>query len=462
MKILKQTGASTILTAVALLSACSLSGLVDVDNPQVGTEIDHKYLDTKDGALSMLYSTLGSLQAGVTKASFEVGTLTDELTSKPYTVGNDYNYSSGLRQNSDARLNMQLHGILQKGLIFDAYNDLQSARIKATHARHFLRRRTDNSLDYAVSASYSYEGYAIMMIAENVCSGVPLSEVPYGQKAIYGKSISTESLLEIAISKFDSALAIEHDSIRFKTLAKIGKGRALMSLGSYAAAYEAVTDVDVAESYTLHYTDATSPGSAPKYFWTTPSLSGNRGHHIVNLEGLNGLTWYVNPLLRDPRLPITIDSLRDGIVWKYSYPLYTQQRKFLNGTVTFKLASYIDKKMIEAEHLLSQNDANWIDAINSARRTVGLADTLSPIQMSDKVDLLFRERAFWFYGNAVRLSDMRRLVRQYGRDVNTVYPTGFYNKSEDTYSYGDAVVFVPSVGEFTENYEYTGCINREP
>lgn len=462
MTIIKKLSVLACLIMGTMLHGCGLDKLVDVDNPQIGSEIDHKYLETKDGSLAMLYSSLGSLQSGVSKASFEVGTLTDELTSKPYTVGTDY-YYSGSRTNADSRVNIALKRVLQKGLVFDAYNDLQTARIKASHARNFLKGRSDSSVQYAISASYSYEGYAILILAENVCSGIPMSEIPYGQKAVYGKALSTEKLLDIAISKFDSALAIDHDSSRFTVLAKTGKGRALMSLGRYAEANNAVAGIGESESYTLHYSDVAGPSSSSKPFWTSAAVrSRNQGHHIVSLEGINGLTWYTDPLLRDPRLPITIDSVRDEFGWKFSYPIYAQQRKFMSGTVIFKLASYIDSKMIEAEYLLSQNNPDWINPINIARRTVGLADTISPVKLEDKVNLLFRERAFWFYGHAVRLSDFRRLVRQYGRDASSVYPTGFYSKSEDTYSYGDAVVFVPSESEFAENYEYSGCINREP
>jgi hypothetical protein len=41
---------------------------------------------------------------------------------------------------------------------------------------------------------------------------------------------------------------------------------------------------------------------------------------------------------------------------------------------------------------------------------------------------MFRERAFWLFSTGHRLGDLRRLVRQYGRTVNTTFPSGTFHK----------------------------------
>ena len=43
-----------------------------------------------------------------------------------------------------------------------------------------------------------------------------------------------------------------------------------------------------------------------------------------------------------------------------------------------------------------------------------------PGTAASRVDMLFRERAFWMYFTAHRLGDMRRLVRQYSPRLETV------------------------------------------
>ncbi len=459
-KILRAT--LSIIGVSWTLSACSLDSLVKVGAPQVGSDIDHDYLNTKAGALGLLYSSIGKLQAGVSNASFEVGFMTDEMLSVP--ANSSDNIFFGMTSSDTRTETVDSYGL--KGLLFPAYIYIQSARTTAANARYFLQHQSDSSLNYAISASYSLEGYAITILAENLCSGVPLSSAVYGQAAVYGNALSTDSLFKIAVAKFDSALAISHDSIRFSTLAKVGKGRALLSLARYSDAAEAVADVGINDVYTLSYTEAITPNpnsqgvNSDDSFWplSTEMRPKYNGHEIANREGNNGLIWYVNPERIDPRVPVTVDY--DGV--KYTFPSIVRQTKFTNGSVQFKLASWIDAKMIEAEHLLSAGSPNWIDPINAARQTVGLADTVSPATTAQKVDLLFRERAFWFYGQGTRLSDMRRLVRQYGRNINSVFPVGQYNRSTTVYIYGDAVVFVPDNAEFRENYNYSGCIHRKP
>jgi hypothetical protein len=70
--------------------------------------------------------------------------------------------------------------------------------------------------------------------------------------------------------------------------------------------------------------------------------------------------------------------------------------------------------------------------------------------------MLYRERAFWLYLTASRMPDLRRLVRQYGRSQDTVFPTGPYR---DGLQFGTEVNFTAPVLE-GPNTSYTGCIDR--
>lgn len=451
---------------ISIVSACSLDSIVKVGKPQIGEDVDFDYLDTKPGALGLLYSTIGSLQSAVSSISKEVGNISDELIARPHNSFENVYTSPG----PDTRLETD-NNVGIRGVQLAAYRDLQTARVRAGYARYFLGRQSDSSLNYAISAAYAFEGYAITMLAENLCSGVPLSDIRYGEKAVYGRALPADSLLAVAISKFDSALSLNHDSSRFKTLAKVGKGRALLSLGRYKDAAMVVSDIQPTDNFTLHYTetitpDPNSPGQGARdAFWTKSALEPGanatlyQGHEIVNQEGGNGLLWFVDPRNLDPRLPVDVSTVDDTI---YVFPTVVRQRKFVDGNISFNLASWIEAKMIESEYLLSASDPNWIDPINEARQTAGLGDTISPANVVQKQNLLFRERAFWFYLHGTRLSDMRRMVRQYGRSVNSIYPVGSYTRSSQVYTYGDATVFIPSQQEFSENHAYSGCINRNP
>ena len=76
------------------------------------------------------------------------------------------------------------------------------------------------------------------------------------------------------------------------------------------------------------------------------------------------------------------------------------------------------------------------------------------------VNLLFNERARWLWLTAHRLGDLRRLIRQYGRLPNTVFPTGPYFKVNFT-DYGNDVTIPVPITE-RNNPNFTACLNRDP
>ncbi len=45
-----------------------------------------------------------------------------------------------------------------------------------------------------------------------------------------------------------------------------------------------------------------------------------------------------------------------------------------------------------------------------------------------RVDLIFRERAFWLFSTGHRVGDMRRLIKFYNRPAESVFPTGAWHK----------------------------------
>jgi hypothetical protein len=81
----------------------------------------------------------------------------------------------------------------------------------------------------------------------------------------------------------------------------------------------------------------------------------------------------------------------------------------------------------------------------------------TPASQDAATTLLFREKAFWTFGRGQRLPDLRRLVRQYGRDQANVFPTGVYFKGGN---YGTDVNFpVPSSEQV--NPLFSGCLDRK-
>jgi starch-binding outer membrane protein, SusD/RagB family len=89
------------------------------------------------------------------------------------------------------------------------------------------------------------------------------------------------------------------------------------------------------------------------------------------------------------------------------------------------------------------------------------------LTMAQAVDIHFRERAYWLWMTSHRLGDMRRLIRQYGRNSETVFPTGQYFRNVQGGVYGPDVNFPLTVDE-RNNPEFAGfpsnqslCLNRD-
>jgi hypothetical protein len=89
--------------------------------------------------------------------------------------------------------------------------------------------------------------------------------------------------------------------------------------------------------------------------------------------------------------------------------------------------------MIEAEAAFrAGNPSGVIAKLNQARSEGGVAGL--PATLTDpgtdaaRVDLIFRERAFWLFSTGHRVGDMRRLIKYYNRPAESVFPTGAWHK----------------------------------
>ena len=81
----------------------------------------------------------------------------------------------------------------------------------------------------------------------------------------------------------------------------------------------------------------------------------------------------------------------------------------------------------------------------------------TPATQAEALSLLFREKAFWTFGRGQRLPDLRRLIRDYGRTQDNVFPTGVYFKGGN---YGVDVNYPIPTSEQT-NPLFTACIDRK-
>jgi hypothetical protein len=131
------------------------------------------------------------------------------------------------------------------------------------------------------------------------------------------------------------------------------------------------------------------------------------------------------------------------------------------------ITSGVEARLIEAEAQLRAGNAAGSLATLNALRAAGAAGGgvagLTPLADAGaeaaRVDQLVRERAVWLFSRGDRVGDMRRLIRQYGRAANTVFPTGAWHKGG---SYGaDVNLPIPQAEENNPNVTSgQTCINR--
>jgi hypothetical protein len=119
----------------------------------------------------------------------------------------------------------------------------------------------------------------------------------------------------------------------------------------------------------------------------------------------------------------------------------------------------VEARLIEAEAVLRSNPAQWLAIHNDLRATVpGLTPLADPPSEEERISTHFRERAMWMFGTGTRLGDLRRLIRQYGRDAESVFPTGIWFKASTPY--GTDVNFpIPQNEENNPNFG-NGCLDR--
>jgi len=357
---------------------------------------------------------------------------------------------------------------IQNNFLTDANRAMHRARLAAQQAIGLLKEYNPTGPAANVAEMYFVEAFIENLMAEHYCNGLIFSTVVDGV-AKYGEPMTTQAAFELALAHADSGLSLitgtTANDVRVKNVLQVTKGRILMNLNRYADAATAVTGVPTSFAYTMQHTANTSPNQQNQ-LWAYNNNS--RRYSVSDREGGNGLNF---ASANDPRLPVctggdaacraigvTINT-RDDL----TQPIYVQ-RLWTTNASPVTIVSGVEARMIEAEAQLKAGQAATAMAtLNAARTTVtGLTPLVDPGTDAARVDLVFRERAFWMFSTGHRTGDLRRLVRQYGRAANTVFPTGAWHKG-GTYG-SDVNVPVPQAEQNNPNLpsSATTCIDRAP
>ncbi len=474
--------AVTMVAVCTTVVACSFSDIVGKPSAEDSVNTPEA-VKSVNGALEFAYGAIEQFAVTVASVTYTSGLLTDELR-KGFVGISSSNVPPFDPQN--ARILPEVNTNKGSDALFP---QLQGVRAHAQEAREIFRHYAPVWTSPLAGQMYAIEGMALTMLADLYCSGIPLSTANFGGGFTLGAGTSTENVYKLAISLFDSAIANAGDSIKIKYFASIGKARALVALREYAQAAAFVQDVSVDFRYEARYQPREgSFVTGANGFQRTAESGRYRGKYFAmsDREGTNGLP-YVSA--GDPRTDTVPGVVQ---VATSPYPMYAA-KKYQNpaGSDPIVVASGIEAQLILAEAALqAEHPTEWLTILNTLRTTCdsiegcpvpapagtgGIAG-LPPLEdpglealppgstaFDVRVDLLFHERAFWLFLTGHRQGDLRRLIRNYGRTQETVYPIGellLFRMGEPS-AYGTDVNLPIPGDERLGNPLFRGCFNRE-
>ncbi|HEX6252434.1 MAG TPA: hypothetical protein VFZ56_13505 [Gemmatimonadaceae bacterium] len=439
--------------------ACSSTEIVDVETPDI---VDPTDVASAAGANAVRLGALARLNFATSGGTPGVASPDDSYFMLGGLFADEWNNGDSFiaRQEIDRR------SITTDNLFaLTANRILHRTRVGAEDAIRLLTQYSPGAPAWQLGEMNFVQAYTLNLLAEHYCDGLVLSTVEDGRE-VYGNPVTTAEVFERALAQTAEGLArisgTTANDVRVLNALRITRGRVLLNLNRIADAAAAVTQVPTTYQYVMQHATNTQTNQ----IWSYNNIG--RRYSVSDREGINGLNFAT---ANDPRLPVctggdaicramgVTQSVRDDL----TQPIYVQ-RLWPTNTSPVAILLGVEARLMEAEAALrGGNDALFLDRLNVARTTVtGLAPLVDPGSEAARVDLLFRERAFWLFSRGTRTGDLRRLIRQYGRPAETVFPTGAWHKAGA--SYGNDVNFpVPQQEANNPNVpDPATCMNRNP
>jgi starch-binding outer membrane protein, SusD/RagB family len=471
------TARAVAAALVTLASGCSPSDVLSVPAP-TGV-LPASSFQSQSGAEQVEDNGIAYLAQGFEQDEYGVlewsGLLTDEF------YWGDFTYSGGYA-GVDARQSEGIRGFQEPADY--SIQALMAARLTILTAIPLLEKYEPAGGRSKIGLAFAVLGYTELLAAEDFCAGLPLAS-PTPSGVAYGTPLTTDSLLGVAEADFDSAAAYAAGDPTVVPLAAVGLARTRLNRANYAGAASAVASVSTSFVYGL-YLEAggyNSGGLTTSNLFDYDVQYGDCGEtNVANRKGENGLNYVT---ANDPRLVFntTLIETCDGAYAGFADSVYYYPVKFGNPSSSIPLATGVEARLIEAEAALSAGQIGaWAADLNALRANapttyLALTSAMPPLPADSttsattalQVDVMFRERAFWTFGMDMRLGDMRRLIRQYGRNSETVFPTGPYPFGSISTlpaplpNYGTDVSLTLPTNATTltdPNHNYKGCISK--
>ena len=484
-RFIRSSGARRALIGAAVLlatTACSIDDIVKTKDPDIVTP---DQLIGKSSLPNGLAAAIGDFQLAFSGSStLEGQILYAGLLADEFYITDTF----GTRIEMDQR---DIQENNQQNL--PAFSNLAIARVSTEAAAQryvdlaATRGNTADSVSFGNgrAEALALAGFTYILFAENYCEGVPFSEVDASGTIIPGMPNTKSQVLRRALARFasaDSALNVKTTtSASIRNLVRVGRGRAYLDLvnrDSAAAqnkiyrdsAAVAVAAVPTTFTYQIFHSENTARENNSVWSFNNSQVRFS----VANNEGGTGLPYRTNYVsavdVRTATNPTPVTGFDGGQTFlNLKYP----ERK-----ANVVLASGAEARYIEAEDLLANgNVPGFLGKLNTVREafqtynqcyslaiTAGtcvnppaaLGPLSDPGTPDARVNLLFSERAYTMWITSHRLGDMRRLIYQYGRGSETVFPTGAFVRGNISRTYGTDVSF-PIPVEEKNNPNYTSC-----
>ena len=446
-RLMKNRFALTAAAALVLV-ACNPSEQLQVTDPDVINPTDAQ---SAAGANAVRLGALGRLNAatsgGSTSPSNEGLFLLSGLLADEWNNGDSF----------IARWEVDQRAITpQNNFLTEVDRLLARARLSATQAAGLLQQFNPLGPPSDVAEMYFVQAYVETAVGEHYCNGLIFSTVVDGVEQ-YGSPMTTTAAFQLALAHADSGLALITGSttndVKIRSALAVIKGRILLNLNRPAEAGAAVAGVLTSAKYQVFHSQTTNDNA----IWTYNNTA--RRYSVSTGEGTNGLDFAT---ANDPRIPtcqggdavcktigVTLTTRDD----RSAFPIWVQRIwPARDNSVT--ITGGVEARLIEAEAAFKAgNNAGMIQKLNQARTeggVTGLAANLTdPGADAARINLIFRERAFWMFSTGHRVGDFRRLIKYYGRTAESVFPTGAWHKGGN---YGPDVNFpVPQAEENNPN-----------
>jgi starch-binding outer membrane protein, SusD/RagB family len=352
------------------------------------------------------------------------------------------------------------------GVMTPIYNRAQQARGRARDAINALVAYDQSATGKQHTGEmYMAMGYLEMELSQSFCNGIPFGETVNGVPQ-YTVPLTDADGFKLAMSRIDTGLTYitgtDANSVSVKNALLIVKGRIQVSLGDFPGAAATVASVPTNYQYNWNYSIPTADNE-----WWIMGFSVKRyvPGDSVDIAGpiLNAIPF---ARLGDPRVSVTDLKVKaeDNVTNYVNINNYS-----LNRDDPVPPLSGIDARLIEAEAKLNANDIGGmmtiLNALRTSPQTLGvfkipaMAALPTPADQTSATNLFFREKALWQFQRGYRMDDLRRLVRQYKRAQNTVFPSGnFTRNGTPSGVFGSQVAFPVPDAEFV-NPNFHGCID---